>query len=221
MAEVVNVPNKMVIPLPGGADLIQVAANVNPGMSSWMALTQRCEGLETGFSVFILGVTSASGKIAVSFARQLGAGKIIGLARNEKQLQALGLDGYVVLKEKVEETDWDSVGKVDVVLDYLYGPPAESFLKSLKPGHKVQYVQIGSLAGEAIAMPSGILRSRDIALRGSGPGAWSLPTLAKELPGILKAITATEQQKVRVEKLADVEKVWADKAGSGRLVFVP
>ena len=220
MAEVVNVPNKMVFPLPQGADLIQVAANVNPGMSSWMALTQRCEGLESGFSVFILGVTSASGRIAVSFARQLGAGKIIGLARNEKQLQTLGLDGFVVLKDKVEETDWESVGKVDVVLDYLYGSPAESFLKSLKPGNKVQYVQIGSLAGEVMVLPSGALRSNDVALRGSGPGAWNLPALAKELPGILKAITATEKQKVRVEKLAVVEKVWVEHVGSEKLVFV-
>ena len=221
MAEIVNIPNAMVFPLPEGADLTQVAANVNPGMSSWMALTQRCEGLKPGFSVFIMGVTSASGKVAVSFARHLGAGKIIGLARNAKAMEDMGLDEVIVLKEKVEETEWEKAREAEVVLDYLYGAPTESFLKSLKPGNKVQYVQIGSLAGETLTLPSAVLRSNDVALRGSGPGAWTMRALSKELPGIINAITRMEKTKVRVEKLADVEKVWVEKAGSERLVFVP
>ena len=221
MAEVVNVANAMVFPLPEGADLLQVAAGVNPGMSSWMALTQRCEGLEPGFSVFVMGVTSASGKVAVSLARHLGAGKIIGLARNEKAMQDMGLDEVIVLKERVEETEWEKAGKVDVVLDYLYGVPTELFMKSLKPGKKIQYVQVGSLAGETFAFPSAVLRSNDIVLRGSGPGAWSMAALSKELPELLKALTGIEKQKVRVEKLADIERVWVEPAGSERLVFVP
>ena len=222
MAEVLNVASATVVELPEGVDAENVAAMVNPAMSSWMALTRRVEGLKEGFSVGILGVTSASGKIGVSVARQLGAARVVGVARNEGAMKAIkGLDEYVVLKEKAEETEWEKVGNVDVVLDYLYGKPAQEMLKRLAKGVRVQYVQIGSLAGEEIGLPASVLKSFNVALRGSGPGAWSGQELAQEMPGVVKVAAGLERQKLRVEKLANIEKVWAEATGNERLVFVP
>ena len=221
MAEVINLPKTNVKPLPEGADPTQVAASVNPGMSSWLALKTRTDGLKSGFTALIMGVASASGRLAVSFAKTLGAGKIIGVARNEAQMKEMSLDGFIVLKEKPEESDWAKVGEVDVILDYLYGAPTEALLKSLKPGKKIQYVQIGSLAGEVMSFPSGPLRSADITMRGSGPGAWSLKDLNEQLPSIIEAIVKCPDQKVKVAKLADIDKVWADTSTRERVVLVP
>ena len=221
MAEVINLPKAFVKPLPDGADPIQVAAGVNPGMSSWLALKKRTEGLESGFTALIMGVTSASGRLAVSFAKTLGAGKIVGVARDEARLKEMGLDDFVVLKDKPEESDWAKIGKMDVILDYLYGEPAVQLLTGLKPGSKIQYVQIGSLAGEMMSLPSGPLRNADVTMRGSGPGAWTAQDLNEQLPAILDAIVKCPKQKVKVEKLMDVEKVWADTSTKERIVLVP
>lgn len=222
MAEVLNVASATVVELPDTVDAENVAAMVNPAMSSWMALTRRVEGLKEGFSVGILGVTSASGKLGVHIAKQMGAGRIVGVARNEGAMKAIkGLDQCVVLKDKAEETQWDKFGPVDIVLDYLYGKPAQEMLKQLPKGVKVQYVQIGNLAGDEIDLPGSVLKSFNVTLRGSGPGAWSGEELAQGMPGIVKVAAGLERQKLRVEKLVDIENVWPEAGGNERLVFVP
>jgi len=90
--ELVNVPLKNVKPLPKSTDPIQAAGLMNPGLSSWMALRSRCQDLPANFSVLIMRATSASGKLAFSLARILGAKRVIGCARNEAALKTLGLD---------------------------------------------------------------------------------------------------------------------------------
>lgn len=219
-SEFVNVPKAAVVPLATGADPIQYAALVNPAFSSWMALTQRCTTLPPGFSVVVMGATSASGRLAVHFARTLGAGKVIGCARDQKALAEAGLDETIVLADPVESTDFSKAENVDVILDYMYGPPVVQLLKALKPTKPVQYVQIGSLAALDFSLPSEILRSKDITMRGSGPGSWGLSALGKELPSIVKGMVAMKPQQVNVVPLKDIETAW-DAPVQGRLVFVP
>ena len=152
--EYVNVPKKNSSLLPEGADPVQAAALVNPGMSSWMALRHRCQNLPSKFSLLIMGATSLSGTMAVQLARFLGAEKVIGCARNEEALRAVpGLDESVTLLDPVEKTNFSSLGHVDVVLDYVYGAPAVHLLKSLEPKGTVQYVHVGSLAGLEMSLP--------------------------------------------------------------------
>ena len=152
--EYISVPKKNFAPLPEGADPVQAAALVNPGMSSWMALRYRCQNLPANFSVLVMGATALSGTMAVQLARFLGAGKVIGCARNEEALKIVpGLDETVTLLDSVESTDFKSIGHVDVVLDYIYGAPAAHLLKSLESKGTVQYVHIGSLAGLEMNLP--------------------------------------------------------------------
>ncbi|KAF2436711.1 hypothetical protein EJ08DRAFT_654898 [Tothia fuscella] len=146
--DVVNVPRQAISPLPAGVDEIQVAAYTNPGLSSWMALKTRTNNLPPNFTVLIMGTTSASGTFAVSVARALGAGRVIGCARNTKKMSSLGLDEMIELREPVADTDFSMARDVDVVLDYLYGAPTEQLFKSpLASSRRVQYVHIGGLAG--------------------------------------------------------------------------
>jgi NADPH:quinone reductase-like Zn-dependent oxidoreductase len=218
-SEIINVPNKDITPLPEGVDPMQVAALANPAISSWSALKTRTFDLPDNFTVVINGVTTASGNIAINIARAFGAGKVIGVARNAKAMEALDLDERITLCNNIEETDFAKLGDVDVVLDYLWGTPAVCLLKSLKSNRTVQFVQIGSMAGAEVALPGSVLRSKDIVVRGSGPGAWKLTDLQESLPGLLLALKSVPARKLRIVKLSDVEKVWNDEGE--RMVFVP
>jgi NADPH:quinone reductase-like Zn-dependent oxidoreductase len=201
-------------------DSVQASALLNPAMSSWMALRTRTTNLPSTFTALVMGATSASGSIAISLARSLGAGKVVGVARNLATLETLDLDEKIVLQDPVEKTDFSKLGNVDVVLDYLYGEPALHLLKQLKSGVPVQYVHIGGLAGLTLELPGAVLRSKDITIRGAGPGSWSMHHSTKEIPGLLEALKGMKKQSVRVVKLEDVEKVWDEKNGD-RMVFVP
>lgn len=221
MAEYVNVPKRSMMPVPEGVDPIQAAGITNPAMSSWAALKLRTSNLPKDFSVLIVGATSASGRVAVYLARALGAKRIIAAARNQAALEALGADENIVLADEPGKTDFSTVGEVDVILDYVYGPLALHLLNSLKTAKPVDYIHIGSLSGDMeISLPGAVLRSKPLTIRGSGPGGWSTRDLAAVMPDLLEALKLVPEQPIKVVKLADVESEW-NSASSERVVFVP
>ncbi|KAJ4416757.1 hypothetical protein N0V82_006568 [Gnomoniopsis sp. IMI 355080] len=222
MTEIINVPNQRLVPVPDGADPLQIAGMVNPVMASWMALAKRTTGLQPGFTALVLGATGLSGIAAVDVARAFGAGTVIGVARNAPKMAGLNLDATIELGSDPVNTDWSPAVDIDVVLDFLYGPVTLSFLKSFKPTKPVQYVQIGTVVERTIELPGDVLRSKDITIRGSGPGSWRLKDFAEQVPGIVKAIASGKVRpgKFREVKMADIESVWTQKGGD-RMVITP
>lgn len=224
-AEYANVEKSHLARLPDGADPITVAVLLNPVSSSWMALRERVSPPPPGFSVLILGVTGTSGSTAIEVVRAMGAGRVVGMARNAKAMDALpGLDEKIVLKEPAAETDFLAVGHVDVVLDYVYGEVTGDLLAALKPERETQYVNIGSLGGaETFALPAQVLRSKMIRITGAGPGSWSIPAMERELPGMLDLAAKLERPKDAITcSLKDIEKVWdSEDAKKKRLVLIP
>jgi NADPH:quinone reductase-like Zn-dependent oxidoreductase len=221
-AEKINVEKRACVELSEGVDPVQVAGLVNPGMASWMALKTRTVGIVGSgkpWSVVILGVTSQSGKVAVHFARKLGATRVVGVARDEKKASGLGLDAFVTLKEKPEESDWEKMGDVDVVLDYVYGSAAPACLAALNNKVPTQYVQIGSMGGLDISFPSALFRSKNITVRGSGPGAWTFQEFGGEVQGLVKAVEGLEKQDIKARKLEEIDEAWGN--DKERTVFVP
>ena len=221
--ELINVPKHAVTPLPKGLDLVTAAASINPALSSWMAMRTRVDltKLPTGFTVVIMGATSTSGSIAVGLVRTLGAGKVIGVGRDRAKLAQLPLDEVVVLAEAdAEQTGFEDVGDVDIVLDYLYGPPVLQLLSAIKTNRPLQYVQLGSMAGSEANIPAAIMRSKDITLRGAGPGSWTMDQMASEMEPLLHALVGAEGAKFAVRNLSEVEEVWVAKGISDRLVFL-
>ena len=123
------------LPLPDGLDDATAAASANPAMSSWAALTVRAKFV-AGESVLILGATGVGGKLAVQIAKRLGARRVIAAGRNPaalEELKGLGADAVISLGlDKAAlvaafRKEWVEAGGVDVVLDYLWGAPAEEF----------------------------------------------------------------------------------------------
>lgn len=222
MTEVINIPLQKVVPVPDGADPIQVAGLVNPVMAGWMAIVKRTNGLQLGFTVLILGATGLSGTAAVSVARKLGAAKVVGGARSAAKMAGLGLDATVQLGSDPTSIDWTPAMDVDLVLDFLYGPSTLSLFQALKPTKPVQYVQVGTIVEREISLPGDILRSKDITIRGTGPGAWQMKDFGEELPKIIGAIASGEIKpgKFQEVRLADIESAWT-KQGGDRIIVTP
>lgn len=222
-AELVTVAKDVVHALPESVDPVSFAASVNPAMSSWLALTRRASDLPGNYAVLILGATSASGRLAALVAKALGAGKVIGVARDEAALAKIeGLDEFVVQKDPITDTNFSQTD-CDVVLDYVYGDLALHVLSTLNIQRPLQYVIIGNLSRKEIAIPPALLRSRDITVRGSGPGAVALQVIQQEIKSLVPAMTGWNLLGAHSVPLKDIEEAWQDKAlaGKGRLVFIP
>lgn len=239
MAERIAVKQRMRFPLPDGTyeRAPQVAAGMNPGMSSWLPLRSRTtsEGAEAhGGVVAIVGATGTSGLMAVQNAFALGAERVVAFGRNEKALERAR--GYGATTAKLAEDKESTVsaileafdgGTPDIVLDYVWGAPAEAMFAALsgrqQGEEEIEYVQIGALAGMDAALPASLLRSRRIRVRGSGLGSVSPATMMRLMPEYVERI-ASGGVDVPVETypLAEVTAAWtAAPADGSRIVLTP
>lgn len=191
VAENALVNPETVVPIPDQLDDAMAAALPNAVMGSAMAMKFRV-ALKQGETVLINGATGVTGQIAVQLAKCYGAGKVIVTGRNEETLEALralGADELIPLKQTNEGfvEQLQAIHRetpLDVVIDYLWGHSAELILDALKGNgrytHRTRFVTIGGMTGDRISLSSGILRSTDIVLSGSGIGSWT-PEETKQL----------------------------------------
>jgi NADPH:quinone reductase-like Zn-dependent oxidoreductase len=219
MAEQTVIDARRSIPLPSAADPIVLAAAMNPGMSSWVALQQRVS-FTTGESVLILGATGSAGQLAVQIAKHLGAGQVLAAGRGADRLAALGglgADDTIDLAADAALVARDLSTKaagVDVVLDYLWGKPAESALMPLLTGRQdrtrlISWIQIGAIAGAGMSLPAAALRQANIHFLGSGQGSVSTAGILATLPGLAAEIVKGSFSIDAVARpLADVEMIW-------------
>ncbi len=230
MAERTVVPRARCLALPDELDDVTAAAIANPGMSSWAAYTERAK-LKAGETVLVNGAAGTAGRLAVQIAKHLGAGKVIAAARNVEALKsvaALGADVTIPLvddEEALEECFKAEFAQgVDVVIDYLWGKSAERLLiagaKAGKEAVPIRFVQIGSVSGPDIALPSAALRSSAIVLMGSGIGSIPFDRFVHAIDGVLRA-TAPAGLKIATSRvpLSDVEHAWPRDDSSRRTVF--
>jgi NADPH:quinone reductase-like Zn-dependent oxidoreductase len=221
------------IELPDGVDVAKVAAAMNPAMSAWVALRRRVP-IEPGQSVLVLGATGNAGTMAVQVARRLGAGRVVGAGRDLGRLNALtpaGADEVVQLTDDAEATARTlgaAAAEVDIVLDYLWGKPAQQAIMALLAARSdrsraMNWIQIGSMAGPTIELPSVALRSANFRLQGNGQGAVSTRVYLAELPSLVREIDAGAiAVKTKSLPLADVETIWTQPDVPGeRIVLVP
>ncbi len=221
------------IPLPSGADPILLAAAMNPGMSSWVALHQRIT-FTPGQSVLILGATGSAGQLAVQIAKHLGANAVCAAGRGAGKLAALaglGADDTIDLAAAPDKVARDlavKAAEVDVVLDYLWGKPAESAILPLLTGREdrsrlISWVQIGAIAGANINLPSAVLRQANIQFLGSGQASVSTPGILGALPELAAKIgKGSFSIDAVAQPLVDVERIWSAPGGTTeRIVVIP
>jgi NADPH:quinone reductase-like Zn-dependent oxidoreductase len=233
MAEYSVVSRAMTIPVPANIDDADAAALGNPGLATWGSLLGRAK-FQSGEAVLINGATGIAGRQAVQVAKYLGASKIIATGRNERALEevaVLGADETISLKQPEDSllrSFRAALSGVQVVLDYLWGLSAELILKaaaghgSLEGQPRIRFVQIGSISGNEITLPAGLLRSSGIELLGSGLGSLSAQQILQSLNAMFAAASAV-QFAIDIDPLplAKVEEAWTRKGDDRRIVFLP
>jgi NADPH:quinone reductase-like Zn-dependent oxidoreductase len=242
MAQRVVIDRRRSAVLPDGVDPVAIAAGMNPAMSSWIALRKRI-AFAAGQNVLVLGATGSAGSMAVPIARHLGAGRIVAAGRNAvalEALRALGADETVRLDGDPDAVDAAlgaaaDAARVDVVIDYLWGTVAQRAIPAIlhrrsDRGRPLTWIQIGSMAGRELTLPSEWLRAAALTVVGSGQGAVPTREIVAELPGLAAHITAqTAGIDAIPTPLSDVASAWAAGSGRagraggarGRIVFIP
>jgi NADPH2:quinone reductase len=231
-AELSLASTQVLIPLPDAIPDNAAAALGNPAMSSWGALTHRAK-FEPGESVLILGATGVAGQLAVQIAKRRGAERVVACGRNPEALEnakSLGADATISLGlphgELVAALRTEIEAGIDVVLDYVWGPPAEATQEAIakrdNSTSRLRYIQIGQSAGRTIPLDGSMLRSNAVELLGSGFGSVALPDLLTSIADFFaEAARRPFEIVIRTLPLREITSAWDEPQGDARVVFIP
>jgi NADPH2:quinone reductase len=139
----------VVVPVPDGVDDGLALACGTAGSTALAALERG--RLAEGESVLVLGARGAVGALALQLASLLGAGRVVGASRTPPP-------GGIRLEE-IEES-----GPFDLVVDPLWGAPAQAAARALAPGGRL--VGLGESAGAEATFPSALVRGRQLEILG-------------------------------------------------------
>lgn len=156
------VPHEEVWPIPDEADAAQVIALGLAGIGALIPLEEA--QIKPGDRVLILGATGPVGQIGCLVARRLGAGVIVGAARDARRLKAMRAKGLI--DEIVQLGDDDDAALqaqagehgYNVVLDPLFGPPAQAAFRASAEG--CRFMSIGTRAARTMSLTLTELRRR-------------------------------------------------------------
>ncbi len=163
MSDYTLVPNDEIWPIPDDVDARQVIALALAGLGALIPLEEA--HITPGERVLVLGATGPVGQIGTLVARQLGAGTIVGAARSRERLERLLERGMVdEIVELGHGDDQQALAKhqgargYDVVLDPLFGAPAEAAMRCVAEGGRL--MSIGTRAGRTMTLTLTELRRR-------------------------------------------------------------
>ncbi len=133
----------------GVADELALACGV-AGLTGWLAVSWRAK-VTADDTVLVLGASGSVGATAVQGAKLLGARRVIGAARQAGRVPEAA-------DEVVELGDSYELPEASVVIDALWGVPAERALEAA--AHGVRFVQLGQSAGPTATLPSSLVRGK-------------------------------------------------------------
>lgn len=148
------VPEAEVWPIPAGIDDGQAIALGIAGTGALIPLEEA--RIKPGENVLILGATGPLGQIALQVSRALGAGRVAAAARGRAKLEDLRARGLADEIVQLGQGDDDaalqagSAGGFDVVLDCVYGKPAEAAMRATADGGRM--MSIGVQAGMTVTL---------------------------------------------------------------------
>ncbi len=230
IAEVTVVPVSRCIELPQNLDSTAAAAMANAGMSSWAALKERAKFV-AGETVLVNGATGIAGSLAVQIAKHLGAAKVIATGRNREalhELSRLGADVTIPLSDDGDELERTLEAEfrtgVNIVLDYLWGESARRTIiaaaKGGAAGVPIRFVNIGSVSGQTLSLPSAALRSSSLEMMGSGIGSVPFERLLASIGSVFAAAVPAGFHIASKEfPLSDIARAWTANEGRARAVI--
>ena len=228
LAERVVVPGTHTAPIPDGIEPATAAA-LSSAISAMCMRT--AGGLVAGETVLIQGATGVAGRLAVRIARLLGAGRIVATGRDRAALEEVGADAVIdttAADDRLVEAFREHAGEgYDVVVDYLWGRPAELLTRALVPesfafAKPTRLVQIGESAGPAVRLTADALRTSGLEIYGAArhaatgmaaayeqvvgwvlDGSLTIPVITMPLSRIAEAWTRTDLRGRRLVIIPD------------------
>ena len=168
IGEMTVVSDEEIWPIPDDVTADQAIALAIAGTGALIPLQEA--NIQPAEAVLVLGATGPLGQVALQLARILGAGRVIAAARSAQPLASLaqrGLaDEIVQLGKGDDNAALQSLGGYDVVLDCVFGPPAEAALRALSPGGRMMSIGVG--AGMHVTLSLGELVQKSIHGVGTG-----------------------------------------------------
>lgn len=229
-AEEAVISTKSYAILPEHLDLVTAAALPNAVQGS--VLPMRVLGnIQNGDTVFVNGGTGFVGQLAVQAAKQYGAAHVIATGRDEERLEelmTLGTDNTISLaqsEENIRKQTKRILGQtpIDIVIDYLWGHPAELLIDTLAngPTHPVRFINVGHIAGPTISLSAGTIRNSKIEVLGAGLGSYTkeeFSRLITEFVPEMYQLAAQGKLSVNTEEepLENIEAVWNRGIESGK-----
>ncbi|MFI5152683.1 MAG: zinc-binding alcohol dehydrogenase family protein [Chitinophagales bacterium] len=223
-----------IMPISSEIDPALAAALPASVLTSYLPLKYSAK-FESGETLLINGATGFSGRIAIQLAKMLGAGRVVGTGRNEtswQTLKNLGADAFIDLKqsdEKILKNIQKEAGEngYDVVIDFIWGHPAELIMKSIIPSEiglpkkRIRYVHVGEKAGSFISLSGEMLRTSGLEIYGAAN--ISREELSESVKLVWDWIKENKfQADIEQVPLADIEKAWMRNDLDGkRIVIVP
>lgn len=212
MAELCVADEAGIVPLPDGVSDDLAAALGLSAVAAWMALTWR-GGLRPGDHVLILGASGAVGQVGIQVARLHGAARVVAACRDPQgraRAAELGADAVADLSGDDADTIRTrlaeaTAGRADLVLDPVWGRPAEAALGVLAPHGRL--VNLGSAAGPLAAFASAAVRGGVLSVLGYTNNALSQEQKVAALGQILAHAAAgrltADRQTMPLTRAAD------------------
>ncbi|HEX2128148.1 MAG TPA: zinc-binding alcohol dehydrogenase family protein, partial [Solirubrobacterales bacterium] len=220
LAEFALAEPESIHPLPDGTSPDLAAALGVVGVTAALALDAAAP--VEGARVAVLGASGSVGKQAVQLARNRGAARVVAAARDRDALERareLGADAVVELqdgdsREAIAEALVEAAeGRLDVVVDPLWGVPGAAAASSVAHGGRV--VNVGHSAGPNEPPPWHELRINAASMIGVSSGWTDMERKRPVYAELLDAALAGELEVDReVVRLADISSAWERQQGS-------
>jgi NADPH:quinone reductase-like Zn-dependent oxidoreductase len=210
LAERVGVPEESLVELPAeaGADLAAAVGVV--GVTALLALDRAAP--TGGERVLVLGATGAVGQMAVQLAKLMGAGRVVGAGRSPERLERareLGADEVVELGDGdlAERFERAAGGRLEIVIDALWGKPAVAALRAIAPEGRL--VNVGQSAGTDVRVPLEVVRNNQGAIHAISSGWTDLERKAEAYRRVLEHALAGRLDVDReLVPLGDIAAAW-------------
>jgi NADPH2:quinone reductase len=223
LAERAAVPEESLVDLPEEVSDDFAAALGVVGVTALLALERAA--LTGGERVLVLGATGAVGQMAVQLAKLMGAGRVIAAGRSAERLERvreLGADDVVELGDGDLTPAFEQAagGRLDVVVDPLWGEPAMAALRAIATEGRL--VNVGQAAGTDVQLPLEIVRNRQGAIHAISSGWTPLENKAAAYRRLLEHAVA---RRLTVERelvpLDEVSAAWQrQEASPGRKLVI-
>jgi NADPH:quinone reductase-like Zn-dependent oxidoreductase len=212
LAEMAAVDEETIVELPPSVPNSVAAAAGVVGVTARLAL-QRA-GFVPGERVAVLGATGGVGQMAVQLAMTGGASVVVAVGRDAAALELVaGLRAVPVpLDGDLAQSLVDAAGgRIDVVVDMLWGAPAMAAISAL--AHHGRLVNVGNVAGTDVELPLASMRQYRSAVIGLSSG-WT--DMVDKVAAYRDVLAGLEAGELRVEHevfpLDQVDAAWKRQA---------